>query len=360
MIGQFSDGDDQDGAEVRSLLGSVTLADYLGPAAAGGGISGAAAELNAALEVPAAGASGGVSVPWRVLETRAFTTTGENDGPEMQRTILQRLFGPGVMDTLGVRIDAVPVGRTEWPLITSGVAPAQAKEPDAAATPVAAGFSFANLKPKRLSGAYEFTHEMAASVPGIEEALRRDLADAVRSSMEKQIISGTAPTNSAPQNVQGLITKLTGSDLSSGQSTAADYGKLHSLAVDGIHAANESEVTSVVGYKTYQHAAGVYITGSGESGSELLARRSGGCMASTYIPSIASKKQSTILHGGGPNGGGIMRGDSVAAMWPVLEIIRDPYSKASQGVVLTWVTLWDAVVAFRSAAYKQIDIQIRA
>ena len=124
MIGQFSDGDDQDGAEVRSLLGSVTLADYLGPAAAGGGISGAAAELNTALEIPLAGASGGVSVPWRVLETRAFTTTGENDGPEMQRTILQRLFGPGIMDTLGVRIDAVPVGRTEWPLITSGVAPA--------------------------------------------------------------------------------------------------------------------------------------------------------------------------------------------------------------------------------------------
>ena len=360
MIGQFSDGDDQDGAEVRSLLGSVTLADYLGPAAAGGGISGAAAELNTALEIPLAGASGGVSVPWRVLETRAFTTTGENDGPEMQRTILQRLFGPGIMDTLGVRIDAVPVGRTEWPLITSGVAPAQAKEPDAAATPVAAGFSFANLKPKRISGVYEYTHEMAASVPGIEEALRRDLADAVRSNMEQQIISGTAPTNSAPQHVQGFLTKLTGSDLSSAVATAHNYGKLHALAVDGVHASTEQEVTSVIGQKTYQHAAGVYASGSGESGSELLARRSGGCMASSYIPAIASKKQSAILHAAGPNGGGIMRGDSVAAMWPVLEVIRDPYSKASQGVVLTWVGLWDAAVAFRSAAYAVSNIQIKA
>ena len=111
IIGQFPDGStDQDGAEVRSLLGRVTLADYLGPASAGAGIRGAAAELNAALEVPEAGPSGGVSVPWRVLETRAFTTTSANDGPEAQRTILQRLFGPGVLDFLGVRLDSVPGG----------------------------------------------------------------------------------------------------------------------------------------------------------------------------------------------------------------------------------------------------------
>ena len=83
-------------------------------------------------------------------------------------------------------------------------------------------------------------------------------------------------------------------------------------------------------------------------------------MASSYIPAIASKKQSAILHAAGPNGGGIMRGDSVAAMWPVLEVIRDPYSKASQGVVLTWVGLWDAAVAFRSAAYAVSNIQIKA
>ncbi len=365
-VGMFPDGDDQDGAEVRQLLGRVTLSDYLGPAAAGAGIRGAAAELNAALEVPEAGPSGGVAVPWRVLlpdggiEARAFTTTANNDGTEMQRPILQRLFGPGIMNTLGVRMDSVPVGRAEWPLITSGVAPAQAKEPDAAAAAVVAGFSFANLKPKRLTGVYEYTHEMAASVADLEAALRRDLADAVRSNMEQQIVNGTAPTNQNPQNVEGFITKLTGSDLSASQATAADYGKLHALAVDGVHASTETEVMSVIGDETYQHAAGVYITGSGESGSELLKRRSGGCRASTYIPAIASKKQSAILHAAGSNGGGIMRGDSVAAVWPTLEVIRDIYTKASQGVVLTWLTLWDAVVAFRSSAYKQIDIQIRA
>ena len=110
----------------------------------------------------------------------------------------------GVMDALGVRMDSVPVGKTEWPLITSGVAPDQAKETTAAAAAVTAGFSFANLKPKRITGRYELTHEMIASVPDIETALRRDLADAVKSKMSDIIINGQAPTTQNPQHIEGV------------------------------------------------------------------------------------------------------------------------------------------------------------
>ena len=357
-IGLFPDGSqDSDGAELRQLLSRVTLGDYLSPALAGVGIVGAAAELAAALEVPTTGKGGGVAIPWRILETRAYTTTAATDGPEMQRPILQRLFGAGILDALGVRLDSVPVGRAEWPLLTSGVSPAQAKEPDAAAAAVAAGFAFANLKPKRLSGSYSISHEMLASVPGIEQALRRDLADSVKASMNQQIINGTAPTDSAPQNVEGLTTALTAVD-DTAEATAARYGSLHASAVDGLHASRETEVMSVIGTATYQHAASVYIAGSGESGSELLSRRSGGCMASTYIPAAVSMIQPAILHANGPNGGGTMRGDSVAAMWPTLEIVRDIYSQASQGVILTWIALWDAKVGLRAAAYKLRGIHI--
>ena len=54
-----------------------------------------------------------------------------------------------------------------------------------------------------------------------------------------------------------------------------------------------------------------------------------------------------------------MRGDSVAAMWPTLEVIRDHYTKAGEGgVVLTWITLWDAAIAFRSDAYKHYKLTV--
>ena len=85
------------------------------------------------------------------------------------------------------------------------------------------------------------------------------------------------------------------------------------------------------------------------------------CRASSYIPTATNAGQSkgNIFHLAGPNGGGVISGDSVACLWPTLEVIRDfSSSKASQGVVLTWISLWDAKVAFRAAAYQRIAFKI--
>ncbi len=356
--GAFGNGDGES-AERGRLLREVRVADYFGPAIAGTGLAGAAAELNAALDVPIIGTGGGVALPYAVLEQRAFTTTTQNDGSEIQRPILQRLFGPGILDALGVRLDAVPTGRSEWPLLASGVSPAQAKEGTAAAAAVAAGFTTATLRPKRLTGRYELTHEEIASVADIEQALRRDIADAVKSSMSDQIVNGDTPDNTNPQHVEGFLNAITAPGDASAVATFEDYAGAHAAGVDGIHAERENEVSSIVGVDVYKHAATVYQTGSGESGSEALMRRSMGCRASSYVPlAVSTQTKGNIFHLAGPNGGGVMRGDSIAAMWPTLEIIRDIYSKASQGVVLTWVALWDAKVAFRTAAYQRVAFKV--
>ena len=161
-------------------------------AAAGVGIQGAAVELNQALELGLHGQTGPL-VPWDLLltpELRAFTDTAANDGPEMQRPILQRLFGPGIMGHPGRPHRHRTGGADGRPLITGGVAPAQVVEGTAAGAAVTAAFSYANLKPKRLTGVYEYTHEAAASVPDLEQALRRDLADSIKSAMSNTIING--------------------------------------------------------------------------------------------------------------------------------------------------------------------------
>ena len=91
--GMFGNGDGEAG-ERGKLLRETRMAEYLGAAAAGIGLTGRPAELAAALEVPVVGASGGVAIPWAVLagpevrqarpqgvETRAFTsTTASSDG----------------------------------------------------------------------------------------------------------------------------------------------------------------------------------------------------------------------------------------------------------------------------------------
>ena len=371
--GELGNNGDGEPAEVRALMGRVNLGQYLGAAAAGIGLAGAPVELASALEVPAVGGSGGIAIPWAVLaagrpeprqapdpEGRAFTTTAAYAGPIMQRPILQRLFGRDIMDALGVRIDTVPAGRTEWPLITGGVAPVQKPEGDAAPDAVTAAFSTETLKPKRLTGRYEFTHEMNAQVLDLEQALRRDLSDAVMSKMSNLVLNGDESTNA--HEPDGFYQKLTAPADPAAEAVYADYAGVHATAVDGIHASMEGEVSSVIGVASYTHAASVYQTGSGESGSEALGKRSMSCMASSYVtaPAGATRIQDgNIFHAAGPNGGGAsLRGDSVAAVWPTLEVIRDIYSQASQGVVLTWVTLWDAETAFRAAAYKRVAFRL--
>ena len=369
--GAFGPGDGEAGERGR-LLRETRMAEYLTPALAGTGLTGRPAELNAALEAPIAGTGGGVMVPFDVLagpelrqapadpERRAFTGTTQNDGSEVQRPTLQRLFGPGVFDQLGVRVDTVPTGKSEWALISTGIAPAQAKEATAAAAAVAATYAFANLRPKRLTGVYELTHEIIASVADAEASIRRDLVDAAKSAMSNLLINGDAPTTQNPQNVEGFLTAITAPGNAGATAVYADYASAHAQ-FDGLHASTEREVSSAVGVDVLKHAASVFQAGSGESGSEAMERRSMSCMSSVYIPSAANSGQSVhnLFHLSGPNGGGVMRGDSVAAMWaPGLEIIRDQYTKASQGVLLTWVGLWDAKVAFRSAAYVRTAFDI--
>ena len=368
--GEFGNADGE-AAETRALLGRVHLPDYLAAAAAGIGLAGAPVELAAALQVPHVGPSGGIAVPWAMLatqapeprgapESRAFTTTSAYGGGISQRPILQRLFGPGILDALGVRVDTVPAGRTEWPLITGGVAPDQAVEGVAAAAAVSAAFQTETLKPKRLTGRYEYSHEMNVQILDLEQSLRRDLADAVMSRMSALVLAGDESTN--PQEPDGFLTKLAAPTAPTAIAAYSDFAGSHAQSVDGIHASREGEVSSVIGVASYRYAAGVYDAGSGESGTEALMKRGMSCMASSYIPAATgtpSVQNGNIFHAAGPNGGGAsLRGDSIAAVWPTLEVIRDIYSQASQGVVLTWITLWDAETAFRAAAYRRVAFQI--
>ena len=349
--------DDGEGREIRQMLSAVSIHDYMFAAVAGKGIEGRAAELNAALEVPIIGASGGVAIPWAALEVRAFTDTGDLGGGTGQRPVLERLFGPGIMDTLGVRLDAVPYGLAQWPLITSGTTLAMKAEGSAADAAVAAAFNTETLKPKRLTGRFEFTHEQNAEVANLEEYLRKDLVDDAKSKMEMLAITGNEATNS--HEPSGFLEKLTAQNNPTATTTYGEYAGAHAVAVDGIHASMETEVSSVIGVASYRHAATIIQTGSGESGSEALKRRSMTCMASSYIPAPAGanlNQNGNIFHLAGPNGGA-MRGDSVAAIWPTLEIIRDIYTQASQGVVLTTVMLWDLEAAFRLAAYDRLTFR---
>ena len=355
-----------EGAELRRLQRDARLSRYLLAAAAGTAIDGAEGELLDALEVRGhAGVQpGAVQIPWSVLltdddetEQRAATTTTQYDGPTRQRPILQRLFGRSIAELLGVRMDTVPAGQSEWPLITAGVAPAQTTEDADAPTPVAWTIGPQSLKPKRLTGQYTFTAEAAASVIDLEGALRRDLSDAVMSKVSDQLLNGdgTAP------NVTGFYQRLAAPTDPSTEADYATYARTPASIVDGLHADMESQTAVLLGTDVYRHAAGVFQSGSGEAGIEAINRRCRSCRASVYVPAATGTpavSNGNLLHAGGPNGG-TMRGDSIAAVWPTLSVVRDIYTQAAKAeTILTYIMLLDCYTAFRASAYARVAFRL--
>ena len=350
---------DGEGTELRALRSRARLGSYIVAALRGARPAGAEAELSQALGEPEP-ADGSVAVPWTMFdggadagaaadepERRASSTTAALTGGTVQRPVLQRLFGRDVLDALGVRLDAVPAGRSRWPLLTDGAGPLPTAEDASGPAAVAPSFSTTVLQPHRLTGRYVFTVEQAAEVMDLEQALRRDLVDAARAAMCNQVLSG----DGTGAEVRGFYTAISAPPDPTDEADYGDYAAAPAMVVDGIHAGMESQVGAVLGVHTYQHAAGVFQAGSGESGLEAMVRRGRAIMASNYVPAPASNIQKgNIFHAGGD----AMRGDSIAAVWPSLNIIRDIYTDAAEGRVrLTWLILWDAYVAFRSRAYRR-------
>ena len=354
-------GNDGEAAEIRAIKRRSSLRNYLDAAGKGVGLAGAEAELNDALEIRA---GGGVRVPWTMLlpdvefRADAVSDTTTLDGGMAQRPILRRLFGRSILDALGVRIDSVPSGMSEWPLLTAGVAPDQVAE-SAQKDAVKPTFTTVSLKPKRLTGRYVFTVEQAAQVAGIEAALRRDLGDAVMAKMSDQVINGDG---SSP-NVKGFLTAITEPAVPGSESGYAAYAAVGAQGVDGIHAELESEVCVLLGVASYKHAA--QITGNDEFATDALRRRVKMALTTSYLPAPTSSgnkanSQDCLIHSRGSDSAE-MRGDSVAAMWPALELIRDIYTKAGEGqVILTWTALWDAETAYRPGAYQRVKFKLAA
>lgn len=370
--GAEGDRETGEGAELRRLQRTARLGRYLAAAAGGVAVDGAEAELLDALEVRdhAGIAPGSVQVPWSVLltddeagdqaERRAATTTAAYDGPTMQRPILARLFGASIFEALGVRMDSVPAGQSEWPLITAGAAPAQTAEDADAPAAVAWTIGPQTLKPKRLTGRYEFTAEVSASVIGLEEALRRDLRDAVMAQASNQLLNG----DGTGANVTGFYSRLAAPATPAAEATYADYARSPASVVDGLHGDMEGQTGVVLGTDVYRHAAGVFQAGSGEAGIEAINRRCRSCRASVFVPDAPDSgadqdvSKGNVLHAAGPNGGP-GRGDSIAAVWPTLAVIRDIYTQAAKGAtVLTYIMLWDCYTALRADAYKRVAFKL--
>ena len=206
-------------------------------------------------------------------------------------------------------------------------------------------------------GVYEYSHEQGAQVPTIEEALRRDLADSILAQMSAGVLLGDEDNH--PEQVNGFLTTIAAPMDPGSESGFADYSSAASAAVDGIHAGSETEVACLLGVDSYKHAAKVFQAGSGESGTEALRKRSMMCMASSFVPAAVGDIQNgNILHAAGPNGGAARGGFRRGHFFRRRPGDTRSLPKATVGVVLTHIVLWDFRAALRTGSYRRVSFQL--
>ena len=337
-----------EGAEFRALESRVSLGAYLGAAWEGRSIGGAELEYNQALEM------GADRFPIRLLappEERATTATDTAVRPVRW---VDRLFADTAAMRLGITFDSVAPGVSSHPVTTAGASAAQRGKEEAAAD-AAWTVGVVEMKPKRNSVRAVFTIEDQARIPGLEEALQRDLRMALAEGVDRAVFLGDDGANGTDSDIAGLTsatgvteTTITQSNKVKGPETLSAFSGM----VDGVHAAGFGDlnvVASVGAWRLWETT----IINSGADNMTLAAfMREAGL-------SWSSRGEIDTNTANGDFGAFIGRkrgitGAGVAAMWSRASLIRDPYSGAAKGeIALTLHYLWD--LAFpRASNFRRI------
>ena len=327
--------------ERRELRERVSVTDFLTEAVSGQRVTGAAAELRAETMK---GADEPGRMPWEALVPLEDDMEQRADAPTptpspigaTQQPILGRVFARSATMYLGVDMASVPVGDANFSVLSAGVAP-EMKALGAGKDAEAATFSISTIEPTRLTARYLLRVEDLSRFAGMEEALRRDLRDAL--AMDHQVIQG----NGTAPNVKGFVgtaPALT-APADPRASDEISFPKVVAAGlsvIDGKFAHNLSESRLLVSPSAYQNA-GLRFQSAGTSdvaAADYMIARSGGFRASANLPATVSHISKAIAYATGG------AGSAVAPMWATgVGLIRDFYSGASSGEVsITAVALW--------------------
>ena len=330
--------DNGETAEVRALRGRVRLGAYLEAALEQRSVTGAEAAFNAALEIPAGRFPLELLAPEPRTEARATTDT---DSAAMQGTWLDRLFSQTAAMRLGITFRSVMPGIASYPVTTAGASAAQ-RGREEAASDAAWTVGVTEIKPTRNAVRALFTEEDAARLPGLEEALRRDLGMALTEGVDRVIFLGDDGANENTADITGLITAtgltemtLTQTDKAKAPNTLAAFAEL----VDGRHAASlgDLNVVASVGANTLW----LSTIASAAADTKTLASffmengLTWGIRGDIETATAAGDWAAFIGRGRGIEGAG------VAAVWNSGLFVRDPYTNAAKGeVALTLSYLW--------------------
>ena len=330
---------DGEGAEHRAIRSRVNVSDYMGAALEQRAVDGAALEYNQVLHIP------GNRFPLEMLapaiEHRAETNV---DAAATQRTWLDRLFAETMSAYIGVSFEAVPPGLASFPVTATGPSGAQRARMEAAGAG-AWTLSVSELKPKRNTVHLVFSSEDAARLPGLEDALGRDMRMSIQEAVDRAVFNADTGADGTDADIAGLKT-LAGTEKTLTQANkikADETFKAFLELVDGRHASTigELRVVSSVGSNVLWGGTIHNSAASNETIAQFLARSGVSWRTRDGIDANTANGDFGAYIGRQRG----IQGAGVAAVWNSGELIRDPYTSAAKGEVnLTLAYLWDFAV----------------
>jgi hypothetical protein len=337
----------REGKEWADLIGQYELRQAVLALDEGRALSGPTNEVVA--ELRNHGGFRGIPVPYLCLEQRAGETVASGTpDPVSTRGLIDRLFPGTIIGRMGGRMINIPSGEVEYPVVTSSVTAGwAASETGNVTSPTAFTTVDRPLTPSHTLGVQmSLTRKTLKQTAGIEEAVRRDMRNAVRVKLDEAAFQGSG----ASGEPAGVVSQASSYSIQeTAVDAAASWSAFRSAVVrfmtDNAASAPDS-VRLAIRPEVWDNLDGtLYDSGSGLSEWDKLTRAiPAGNIAMTnnalQAPTGSPAESKALLT---TNAGG--EAPMIMATWGSIDLIRDPYSNAaSGGVLLTALVTADVTI----------------
>ena len=333
--------------ELAELRGKITLGNYVGAAMEMRNSTGAEVEYNAEVGLAPN------AFPLEILAPEVRATT-DTDAARTQASWLDRLFSETAAMALGVTFQGVAPGTSSHPITSAGASAAQrARSESATAASWTVGTT--EIKPTRNAVRAVFSEEDSYRLPGLEDALRRDLGMALTEGVDRAVFKGDAGATGTDADITGIqglsgITELTITQANKikGPETLEGFVGL----VDGIHAVGLSDLNVVAAIGAWRLWEGTTHNATADNQTIAQFLRSAGLSWRSRgdIEDATTNGKFAAFIGRGRG----IAGAGVAAIWNSGMMIRDPYTESAKGEVAITMSHYWGLAFPRKASFSRV------
>lgn len=333
------ENEDAEAREKRELRERVEIGAYVQAAQEQRGLDGAELEYNQACGVRPG------RFPLHLLagEELEKRTTTDTESEVNQQSWIDRLFDESLAQHLGVTFKSVAPGVASVPVTTAGATGGQIERTEAKAAD-AWTVGTTELKPKRNTAHLVFSLEDSYRLPGLEDALRRDMRMAIMENVDKAVfLGGTSQGSGTTADITGLNTAssvvektITQTNKVKGEQVLKSFVEL----IDGKHATMPGDLMIVasVGSNTLWMTTIQNSTAENQTIAQFLRASGIDWRTRGGIDTATANGDWGAFVGLGRG----IAGAACAALWDEGMLVRDEYTGAAKGEVqLTLHYFWD-------------------